>query len=77
MKHEAALLEPLRDQWRALGTALPAADPSFVLLDEEFHITLMQASGNDELTESLREGIAAEDGPRLVQARVASGMWME
>ena len=54
VKHDPALLEPLRDQWRALGAALPAADPSFVLLDEDFHITLMKASGNGELAESLR-----------------------
>jgi len=30
-----------------------------------------------ELVEVLREAIAADDGPRLVQARVASGMWMD
>jgi hypothetical protein len=34
-------------------------------------------SFGDELTEALRDGIAAQDRPRLVQARVASGMWME
>jgi hypothetical protein len=34
-------------------------------------------SGRDELTEALREGIAADDGPRLVQVQVASGMWLE
>jgi hypothetical protein len=34
-------------------------------------------SGREELTEALREAIAAGDGPRLVQVRVASGMWME
>ena len=31
----------------------------------------------EELTAALREAIAAGDGPRLVQVRVASGMWME
>lgn len=40
----------------------------------------MEAGGagtSGELAEALREAIAAGDGPRLVQARVASGMWME
>ena len=34
-------------------------------------------SSREELGEALREAIAADDGPRLVQARVASGMWFE
>ena len=34
-------------------------------------------SDRDELADALREAIAAGDGPRLVQARVASGMWMD
>ncbi len=35
------------------------------------------SSDPGELVEALREAIAAQDGPRLVQARVASGMWLE
>jgi hypothetical protein len=35
------------------------------------------ARAPDELAEALRAGIAASDGPRLVQARIASGMWTE
>ncbi len=31
----------------------------------------------EELTESLRRAIAAQDGPRLVQVPVASGMWLD
>ena len=31
----------------------------------------------EELTEALREAIAAQDGPRLVQVPVASGMWLD
>ena len=31
----------------------------------------------EQLTEALRGAIAADDGPRLVEARVASGMWFE
>jgi hypothetical protein len=34
-------------------------------------------SSREELAGALREAIAADDGPRLVQARVASGMWLE
>jgi hypothetical protein len=38
-------------------------------------------TGRDELSEAMREAmreaIAADDGPRLVQVPVASGMWME
>jgi len=34
-------------------------------------------SSRDQLAEVLRPAIAADDGPRLVEARVASGMWFE
>ena len=34
-------------------------------------------TGREELTEALRDAIAADDGPRLVQVPVASGMWLE
>jgi hypothetical protein len=34
-------------------------------------------SGRDELADALREAIAADDGPRLVQVPVATGMWFE
>ncbi|RMI43382.1 GntR family transcriptional regulator [Streptomyces triticirhizae] len=51
--HDAALLEPLRDHWRALRADLPAPDPGFVLQDEEFHHTLLRSSGNPRLTETL------------------------
>jgi DNA-binding GntR family transcriptional regulator len=54
VKHDAAVLEPLRDQWRALASDLPEPDPMFVLLDEDFHIRLSEASGNSELTDMLR-----------------------
>jgi benzoylformate decarboxylase len=38
-------------------------------------ITIEANLTNREAT--LRDAIAAEDGPRLVQVRVASGMWLE
>jgi DNA-binding GntR family transcriptional regulator len=53
VRHDVALLEPLRDKWRELTEDLPEPDPQFVLLDEEFHVTLLRSSGNDELTEAL------------------------
>ncbi|CAJ65028.1 MULTISPECIES: GntR family transcriptional regulator [Frankia] len=51
--HDPAVLEPLRDTWRALRDDQPAPDPAFVVLDEEFHITLSRASGNAELAHML------------------------
>ncbi len=35
------------------------------------------AGGTEDLAEALRAAIAAQDGPRLVQVKVASGMWLE
>lgn len=54
VRHDPALLEPLLDQWRAFARDLPEADPKFVLLDEDFHITLSRASSNVELTDCLQ-----------------------
>jgi hypothetical protein len=36
-----------------------------------------EVNGREALTETLREAIAADDGPRLVQVPVATGMWFE
>lgn len=52
-RHDAALLEPLRDQWRSMEQDNPAPNPEFVLVDEDFHVTLLRASGNDALTDTL------------------------
>lgn len=51
--HDARLLEPLRDHWRALRADMPAPDPGFVLEDESFHHTLLRSSGNPRLVETL------------------------
>ncbi|WP_326640700.1 GntR family transcriptional regulator [Streptosporangium sp. NBC_01755] len=51
--HDAAILEPLRDQWRAMRDDQPEPDPQFVLMDEDFHITMSRASGNAALTGTL------------------------
>ncbi|MGP4110675.1 GntR family transcriptional regulator [Streptomyces sp. 4N509B] len=53
VRHDAALLEPLRDHWRALRAEPPEPDPGFVLQDEDFHLTLLRSSGNPRLTETL------------------------
>jgi DNA-binding GntR family transcriptional regulator len=53
--HDAATLEPLRDDWRDLehsrseAADVPGPDPSFVMLDEDFHVRLAEAAGNREL----------------------------
>ncbi|WP_078857034.1 GntR family transcriptional regulator [Streptomyces sp. NBRC 109706] len=51
--HDLTLLAPLRDRWRALRAQPPAPDPGFVAWDEDFHLTLLRASGNPRLTETL------------------------
>ncbi len=51
--HDAALLEPLRDAWRTLLVDVPATDPSFVMVDESFHMELARAGGNTALVEML------------------------
>jgi DNA-binding GntR family transcriptional regulator len=56
MRHDPAIIEPLRDRWRAMRDGeLPPPDPDFVLLDESFHVTLMSASGNRAATELLQQ----------------------
>jgi len=51
--HDPAILEPLRDQWRAMRDDQPEPDPQFVLVDEDFHVTMSRASGNEVLTSTL------------------------
>jgi DNA-binding GntR family transcriptional regulator len=52
--HDPGVLEPLRDDWRALQGAEPDPDPGFVALDEDFHERLAGASGNPSLADLLR-----------------------
>lgn len=51
--HDVAVLEPLRDYWRAMERDLPEPAPDFVEVDESFHIDLSRASGNVALAETL------------------------
>jgi DNA-binding GntR family transcriptional regulator len=53
VRHDASLLEPLRDQWRAMQADQPEPAADFVCVDEDFHVTLLRASGNPALTETL------------------------
>ncbi len=59
----------------APGLDLPRLDTAAVA--RGYGVPSREVASRDELAEALREAIAAQDGPRLVQARVASGMWME
>lgn len=51
--HDRALLELERDRWLALQADPPVQEPSFVIVDEEFHVALLSASGNAELVRAL------------------------
>ncbi|MDQ6605717.1 MAG: thiamine pyrophosphate-dependent enzyme, partial [Actinomycetota bacterium] len=57
------------------GLDLPGLDVAAVA--GAYGMAARQVSGREELTEALRKDIAAQDGPRLVQVPVASGMWLE
>jgi DNA-binding GntR family transcriptional regulator len=52
--HDATMLETLLQTWQAIRNEPPAPDPQFVLVDEDFHVTLSRASGNPALTEALK-----------------------
>jgi benzoylformate decarboxylase len=44
---------------------------------EAYGVPSQEVTGREELTEALRSALAVQDGPRLVQVPVASGMWLE
>jgi benzoylformate decarboxylase len=44
---------------------------------EAYGVPSQEAYGSEDLAEALRTAIAVEDGPRLVQIPVASGMWLD
>jgi benzoylformate decarboxylase len=67
-----AMLEQVSD---APGLDLPGLDTAAIA--RAYGMPARDAESPEELTEAMREAITAEDGPRLVQAMVASGMWME
>jgi len=57
------------------GLDLPGLDVAAVA--RGYGMKASEVSGREELTEALREATSAQDGPRLVQVPVASGMWLE
>jgi benzoylformate decarboxylase len=59
----------------APGLDLPGLDVAAVA--RAYGVPSREVSGREELTEALRADIAVQDGPRLVQVPVASGMWLE
>lgn len=54
-RHDLGLLERLRDDWATLRDDAVEATPTFVLLDESFHVTLAEAAGNAPLVELLQQ----------------------
>jgi DNA-binding GntR family transcriptional regulator len=52
--YDEAATTALRDEWGAMLTAMPDPEPDFVLLDEDFHVGLAAASGNDAVARHLQ-----------------------
>jgi benzoylformate decarboxylase len=59
----------------APGLDLPGLDVAAVA--RGYGMSAREVNGREELTDALREAIAVQDGPRLVQVPVASGMWVD
>jgi benzoylformate decarboxylase len=59
----------------APGLDLPGLDVAAVA--EGYRVPSLEVQTRDELTEALSTAIAVEDGPRLVQVPVATGMWLD
>ncbi len=59
----------------APGLDLPGLDVAAVA--RGYGMDAHEVSGREQLTDGLRDAIAADDGPRLLQVPVASGMWLE
>jgi benzoylformate decarboxylase len=59
----------------APGLDLPALDTAAIA--RGYGVPSVDANSREELTEALRGAIEVQDGPRLVQAQVAPGMWLE
>lgn len=59
----------------APGLDLPGLDVAAIA--NAYGVPAHEVNGREELTEALRTAIAVQDGPRLVQVPVASGMWLD
>jgi DNA-binding GntR family transcriptional regulator len=53
-RHDRATLEELREDWEALRRDQPPADAGFVTSDEDFHVRLAHAAGNEVMVDLLR-----------------------
>ena len=53
-KHDRGALEHLREDWETLRREQPSADAGFVTVDEDFHVRLAGAAGNEVMVELLR-----------------------
>lgn len=53
--HDLHAVEALIGEWQALADDEPEPAPSFVLVDESFHVGLAEAAGNPVLAEVLRQ----------------------
>ncbi|MFC3964009.1 GntR family transcriptional regulator [Nocardia jiangsuensis] len=53
VRHDRELLSAERERWLELRADPPEQQPGFVVRDEEFHVTLLTASGNAELVRAL------------------------
>jgi DNA-binding GntR family transcriptional regulator len=53
--HDVAALAVLVEEWEALAEDEPEPGPSFVLVDETFHVALADAAGNPALVDLLRQ----------------------
>jgi benzoylformate decarboxylase len=57
------------------GLDLPGLDVAAIA--NAYGVPAREVGGREELSEALRDAIAAQDGPRLVQVPLASGMWLD
>ncbi|MFE3190700.1 GntR family transcriptional regulator [Nocardia sp. NPDC059240] len=53
VRHDLDALRQERERWLALRVDPPAQEPGFVVVDEQFHVALLTASGNRELVRAL------------------------
>ena len=65
-------LAPLRG---APGLDLEGLDVATVA--EAYGVPAQEVYAREDAAEALRAAIAVEDGPRLVQVPVSSGMWLD
>jgi len=75
---EYAILKWFADLEQATGAPgldLPGLDVASVA--EAYGVPAQEVYEREELAEALRQAVAVQDGPRLVQVPVAGGMWLD